>query len=86
MENTGIKPVWSVLFAVMLASFYVVPHLMLLAGALLVLHAARGVKESIEALTLSYLIGYLNPGMFDFPSGFLILRWMILFTALPSSR
>lgn len=81
MEKIGLQPVPAAIFTGILLSFYVLPHMMLLVCALLVLYATKGVKESIEALSLSYLIGYLNPGIFDFPSGVLMLRWLILFTA-----
>ncbi|MEX0686535.1 MAG: O-antigen ligase family protein [Balneolales bacterium] len=81
MRNREINPQVMVMLAGMLISFYVVPHLMLLVCAILVIYALLGVKNSIEALTISFLIGYLNPGIFDYVPGVMALRWLILFAA-----
>ncbi|MEX0929743.1 MAG: O-antigen ligase family protein [Balneolales bacterium] len=81
MQKIGLQPAMAAVFGSMLIAMYFVPQMMLVICAILAMHALRGVKESIEALTFSFLIGFLNPGMFDFPSGALALRWLILISA-----
>ena len=47
----------------------------------LAIYAARGSKESIQAISLMAILLLLNPGMFSSPSSVTFLRWLVVFAA-----
>jgi hypothetical protein len=49
---------------------------------LLAVWALKGPKESIQALTFSWLLGFLNPAIFSTGDSYLTMRWGILGTTL----
>ncbi|MFK7845412.1 MAG: hypothetical protein AB8G77_08930 [Rhodothermales bacterium] len=65
----------------MLCVLFVMPSLVSLVMLCLALHAWRGAKESIEALTILFLVLHLNPGLFPFYGQGASLRWLVLFSA-----
>ncbi len=50
----------------------------------LVLWALRGPKETLEALSLSWLVTFLNPGMYTLSGSSEVLRWLVLFSGFCS--
>jgi hypothetical protein len=90
-QNTMIKlrtkdgsysaPVLTALFVI----FFLIlaAHSLVIAGAyiLLCLWTLLGPRQAIQALSLNYIIIFLNPGIFHPPGAMGILRWLILFLA-----
>ena len=84
MRSDGsLKPILKPLIAVsaFLALLWAVPSSAPLAYIALAGHAARGPKESIEALTISVVLILLNPGIFPGVGNAAFLRWVILLSA-----
>ncbi len=90
-QNTMIKlrtkdgsysaPVLAALFVIFLLALAI--HSLVIAGAsiLLCLWTLFGPRQAIQALSLNYIILFLNPGIFHHPAELGILRWLILFLA-----
>ncbi len=69
------------LIASILAVLKVVPALISLVMLGLAVYAWRGAKESLQALTIMFLLLNLNPGIFYFWGQGASLRWLVLFSA-----
>lgn len=60
----------------------VVPSLVMVVMLCLAVYAVRGPKESIQALTIMFLVLNLNPGIFHLWGRGASLRWLVLFCAM----
>ena len=60
---------------------WVFPPAFLVAYLGLIVYAARGPKESVQAFTILAILLLLNPGMYSKPSFDKSLRWLIFFSA-----
>jgi hypothetical protein len=90
-QNTMIKlraqdgsysvPVLTALFIIFL--LILAAHSLVIAGAyiLLCLWTLLGPRQAIQALSLNYIIIFLNPAIFHLPGAMGILRWLILLLA-----
>lgn len=70
------------IIGVLLVSLYVTPALISPVMLGLAIYAWRGPKESIQALTLLFLLLNLNPALFPFYGRGISLRWLVLLSAL----
>ena len=66
---------------VMLAVLYVIPGLVSGVMLGLALYAWRGAKESIQSLTVMFIVLNLNAGIYPFWGQGASLRWLVLFSA-----
>ncbi len=65
----------------LLAALFVAPALISVVMLGLAVYAWRGAKESIQALTIMFLVLNLNAGLFPFWGQGASLRWLVLFSA-----
>ncbi len=81
LEKFGILPIQAVVLTGILAVVYILPMALFPVYLGLAYYAFRGPRESIEALSISFILVFLNPGIFYLPETVLMLRWFVLIAA-----
>ena len=69
------------LLVTFLATLAIAPFLITVALVLLSVWALTGVRQSVQAISLSVIIKFLNPGLYDFPSETGVLAWLVVICA-----
>lgn len=80
-QDFGIQPKYFISIVSILVVLFVFPQSLVAIYIGLTIYALRGPKEAIQALTISFLFVFLNPGLFTVSGNISILRWFVLFAA-----
>ena len=82
LERFGILPKQFIYITGILALVYAFPPALLPVYLVLAVYAFRGPRQAIEALSISLLLVFLNPGLFSLSGNILLLRWLVFLAAI----